>query len=441
MRARAPCRPHHRSPSPRRAPLHVPLASPSARFLAARRYCAHLVPPRARPRRDRGSRGPRVAHRTMTRMSVSRKAPSRAFGVPPVLSPAGGSPHGHHDSRVRDPGAHRPGASPRLAIPRSGAVRLPAESAMPGTPVERLSQCAQLLPRLSAATATLPGVSRAIELRFIVEPTVPGTGRAESVTCLLIARYTDWTCARAQRRARAADFARELGALLAVTISDHTFTPVTHADAVRRALDPCPIVDTGEARRRAPDGAPAPGLPLPFLGIPDVEPVIDMMLRRDAPSVLSICVEPAALGAMALATAVEDRAGSGEESESPHRRWAAPDEPHGVLALTRVRDEATHIGWQVQRVLALRQQAYRLRIQLAGATRLGDGLIEYVGGRTERARAQHRAGRVGGSDGATWRSGVGPAAVDAPAHAAVWHPLARGRPGQADPDRLGAVRA
>jgi hypothetical protein len=283
----------------------------------------------------------------------------------------------------------RASATPALIGPvrRRGSPFLAAvlfayrlESAMPGTPVERLSQCAQLLPRLSAATATLPGVSRAIELRFIVEPTVPGTGRAESVTCLLIARYTDWTCARAQRHARAADFARELGALLAVTISDHTFTPVTHADAVRRALDPFPIVDTGEARRRAPDGAPAPGLPLPFLGIPDVEPVIDMMLRRDAPSVLSICVEPAALGAMALATAVEDRAGSGEESESPHRRWAAPDEPHGVLALTRVRDEATHIGWQVQRVLALRQQAYRLRIQLAGATRLGDGLINTLVG-------------------------------------------------------------
>ena len=99
--------PHHRSPSPRRAPLLFSRRPSAPRFCSPRAATAPTcVPPARVPRRDRGWHGPRVVQHTMARVSVSRKAPGRAFDVPPVLSPAGGSPHGHHSSRVRDPGTH-----------------------------------------------------------------------------------------------------------------------------------------------------------------------------------------------------------------------------------------------------------------------------------------------------------------------------------------------
>src|SRR5579875_879281 len=138
-----------------------------------------------------------------------------------------------------------------------------------GNSRERLAGQTMLLTRLQAATEHLPGASRALELRYIVQPGTADNDWHEQVTCALLARLSAWDMARAQLRKQAAQFSQEMAHLLSSTLPGYRFAPFTRLEELHAALEPFRVADTGEVRQRVPAGDSA--LPLPLLGVPDAD--------------------------------------------------------------------------------------------------------------------------------------------------------------------------
>lgn len=242
-----------------------------------------------------------------------------------------------------------------------------------GSIKERLAGQTLLLTRLEAAAGALPGASRALELRYIVQPGTAANGWHEQVTCALLARLSAWDGDSAGLRRQAMQFGMEIIHLLANTLPGYRFTPFTRAAEVRAALDPFPIMDTGEVRQRVPPGERA--LPLPLLGIPDADMIIEMMLRQPTPTLLSIALEPTAPPDAAPLRAPSTEPPPPDIAVGAIRRHEDGSELPTMEALTRAYDVAATQRWQTQHALALRQRAFRLRVQLAGAGMLSDALV------------------------------------------------------------------
>ncbi|HEV7129189.1 MAG TPA: DUF87 domain-containing protein [Ktedonobacterales bacterium] len=280
-------------------------------------------------------------------------------------------------------------------------------SVAPGRSIEHLADRANVLTRLESALGELPGSSRAIDLRYVVSPATLSNGWQEQVRCYLLARLSDWGRTRGQLRLRAQMFAVQLQQILAHSLAGYAFLPLTHPSELAAARQPFVVADTGELRRRIPEQATFDALPHAFLGLPDAESLVEMMVRQATPTLLSICIEPFTHGAQMLP--VDD--GSPPESRPASIGAVRHNELTGDLtnveAMIRVHQDVSNATIQVQRLAALRQRAFRLRIQLAGADMLDDALIATLAGEIggpgiHTAQAAWQDPRLSVAAGAAW---------------------------------------
>lgn len=249
-------------------------------------------------------------------------------------------------------------------------------SAAPVEALQRLNERTALLTRLEGATPDLPGTGRALELRYVVWPASAQTDWHERVECTLLGRVSAWGCTRSQLRDRAKAYAANLASVLAHVLSGYAFQPITDQKRLASVRMPFAVADTGEVRRRTPASAGERLLPLPFLGLPDAEAVVDMMARQAAPTMLAICVEPTVVKTDGPRTSEGDAAQTEPDAAvGAVRRREAPGNLWSVEALTRVYDDVTDKQRQVRRLVALEQRAFRLRVQLASADAIGDALV------------------------------------------------------------------
>lgn len=277
-----------------------------------------------------------------------------------------------------DPAAPRRAAD-ALSV-RHAFFGLRLHAAAPSGGAQRLGERTLLLTRLDRIVEGLPGSGRALELRFVVWPGTAANGWQDRVSCYLLGRFSDWGCSAAQLRARALAYAAHLRAVLGHALPGYTFEPLLGVPEIEAARSPFPVVETGEVRRRVSDIPSETMLPLPFLGLPDPEALVELMLRQSAPSLLSICLEPTTVNASLLPYPDDDQSTVPPAISGIVRHRAMPSDTSSVEALTSAHDVAVHLRWQVQRLTALRQRAYRLRIQLASAAQLEDALITTLAG-------------------------------------------------------------
>jgi hypothetical protein len=117
-------------------------------------------------------------------------------------------------------------------------------------------------------------------------------------------------------------------------------------------------------------------LPLPLLGVPDVDTIVDLMLHQPEPSAVSFCFEPLPVDAdLPLVTQEEGASREPEAIVGAVARQALFGEQLSVQALTRVHEDRSMLRWQAQHLAALRQRAFRLRIQIASAGEISDALV------------------------------------------------------------------
>ncbi|HEX6797489.1 MAG TPA: type IV secretion system DNA-binding domain-containing protein [Ktedonobacterales bacterium] len=274
----------------------------------------------------------------------------------------------------------------RVARPCRALFALRLETVVHGGTKERLSSQSLLQTRLCSATRSAAAASRAVELRFIATPGTAESGWRDEVACYLLARVAGWAGDRAELRNHAAAFAADLRDLLASTLPHYRFAPVESVAELRRALRPFAAADLVEVRHRvfAPttNGGIAPlPLPLPLLGAPDSDAIVELMLRQPLPTAAGFSFEPLPVeDDLALAMPIEAAGHEPEAMVGAVRREALYGEQLSVQALTRVHEERTTQRWQAQHLAALRQRAFRVRIHLAGAGRLSDALIATVAG-------------------------------------------------------------
>ncbi len=248
----------------------------------------------------------------------------------------------------------------------------------------RIAAQGLLLSRISADTA-LPGSSRAIELRYVVTPACAAKDGVESVACYLLGRISGWGKSSQHLRTQAMRFAESLCDVLAGTLPGLRFEEIGSRRALATALEPFAIADTLEVRRRRLDLSSGEGdLPLPLLGAPDVDSVIELLLRQDAPTLLTLCIEPLGENGNILDPFLnEPLAAPVRQGVSLPYRFAGDEARFDS-------DEAPGYGepelrqWHAQRMAALRLAPYRLRIQLASTHPLRESvsnvLASEVGG-------------------------------------------------------------
>ena len=257
------------------------------------------------------------------------------------------------------------------------------ESAAHNVPRERLAAIALLLSRLPGAGG-LPYERRAIEARFVAFPAGTGARESDEAICYVLGRLAWWGDLKHLRQ-RAVHFGEHLRALLASTLPECHFRPLLAAE-VGAALRPFPWGETGEIRRRelAPAvlaATPSMGAQLPLLGLPDVAGLVDLMLGEPEPTVLAFCLEPLSADEpldLNLVTAEEGT--PPPEPITAVTRRAPTGDALDLEALTELQEQVSQQRLHLQRMAALRQSAYRLRIQLASSGALSETLIASVRG-------------------------------------------------------------
>lgn len=261
---------------------------------------------------------------------------------------------------------------PGPALEAFFALRLDAAHALDQE--ERVSAQALLLSRLRYALDGFPGVSHAIEVRFIVQPladppALAAAGITEQVTCCVIGRVTDWRRDAEAVTQRATALSHEIGQLLSATMDAYRFAAVADPAGVAALLDPFPIADVLEIRPKlGPDGA----LPEIYGGLPDGDALVDVMTRQAAPTVLTVSVEliepEAALRTLTIAPEHTDH--------SPATSWTeAADARTETSLLPELEAELTRRRWQALRLAAYSRHIFRMRVQLASAAPLGEALV------------------------------------------------------------------
>jgi len=241
---------------------------------------------------------------------------------------------------------------------------------------ERIKNQALLATRLESSISHLPGLDRALELRYIAWPGNADNGWQEQVQCYLLARLSGWGKTSAQFRLYVQEFAAEIQRLLTNIFPYYRFAPLTSAQQVMQALSPFPIVDTGELRHRLVESAGHMALPLPLLGAIDIDMLVEMMLLQAAPTMLSLCLEPVSVeGALLSLGSREPLPVKTEDAVALLQRQTRSGKALSVEAIIRVHEEASNQHWQTRHLAALSQRAFLLRVQLAGAGPLGDALI------------------------------------------------------------------
>ncbi|MFI5273771.1 MAG: hypothetical protein ACHQ4H_12125, partial [Ktedonobacterales bacterium] len=204
------------------------------------------------------------------------------------------------------------------------AFALQLTAVVPGGAKERLASQALLQTRLASATLGVGGTRRAIELRYTARPGTAASAWRDDVACHLLARVSGWAADRVQVRAQAMAFAVDLRDLLASTLPHYRFVAVTDVQTARAALHPFDIRDTVELRHRvfAPTAAGETSLPLPLplLGVPDADAVIELMLRQPEQTAMSFCFEPLPLD---------------DEPPPPQTSAAASREPEVIVGALR----------------------------------------------------------------------------------------------------------
>ena len=250
----------------------------------------------------------------------------------------------------------------------------------------RLSGCALLLSRLQHVEAALPGASRALELRYVVWPASATPDGEERVDCYILARFEAGLSA-ANPRQEAREFAATLQSLLGATLPSYRFEPLCSQDEVARALAPFPLRDTAEVRRRVLDSMHATGTPVPLLGLPDADELVELMLRQDAPLALAFCVAPAtSVAPLVAAHAFPLQAAHEAMYETLHEATvgavarSAAGGASRVEALSAGLDDLAAEHWLLQRLASVRQRPFQLRIQAASAARLRDDFLLSLAG-------------------------------------------------------------
>src|SRR6185437_2965599 len=176
--------------------------------------------------------------------------------------------------------------------PRSAYAAFELQGLATLSPKARISRQVLLAARSSALMTARMGEDGAFELRYIVTPSRETNEWQSSISAYLLMRVTRWHTTPAALRHRAQQLADELEQLLEATLPEYHFLPVTDSAIVKKALTPFIIRDTLEVRRRYLDGFAQQPLLLPWQGAIDIEAVLDVMLRQQGQTALSLCIAP-----------------------------------------------------------------------------------------------------------------------------------------------------
>lgn len=261
------------------------------------------------------------------------------------------------------PNPEHPGAPTRLVALFGFELTSMRSGNLPDTVTERISQQTLLLTRFDTFASSFPPTARAIELRYVAWPAARDNDFRDTIACYLLGRLDAAALPPADLLKRAADFQRQVGDVLAHVLPGYAFAPLAR-EPLARALQPFDIADTAELRPRSAPGAS--DVALPFLGVPDAESLVDMLLCQPAPVLLSICAGPTILDDSSLATGL-----------SAVATW---DREAAVATAERTRDVLSARAFQLQHLAALGRRAFDRRIQLASAAPLGDSLAATAAG-------------------------------------------------------------
>lgn len=257
----------------------------------------------------------------------------------------------------------------------------------PGAASDRLARQAQLLSRVCMVTANPLTEERAFELRYVVTPRTKENGWRGAVRCVVLARLSLALDDHPSAHARLDAFHADLVMALATTLPAYVFAPLAEVEAVNAALRPFAIADVVEFQHPV---RPAPGLglgdaparlalPLPLMGLPDADTVIELLLRQPHPTLWSLCFGPA--GAENVRAALETHV-----LALPHLRDPlAAGVAHSSEPLFRSHEEqrpaitsSTIAQWQQHHLAALLQRAFRMRLHLVSSGPLSADLIAAV---------------------------------------------------------------
>jgi hypothetical protein len=259
--------------------------------------------------------------------------------------------------------------------PRSAYAAFELQGLASLGPKARISRQVLLAARSSKLMMASMGEEGAFELRYIVTPSPEPNDWQSSIRAFLLRRVSRWHTTPAALRPRAQQLADELEQLLESTLPEYHFQPVADSATVKKALTPFIIRDTLEVRRRYLDGFARQPLLLPWQGAIDIESVLDVMLRQEDQTALSLCIAP---------THVDDSWDEGTLVPA-HLATSANAGQQQMFGDSTAADGETALylrEWQqqmhVRRSLALNIASFRLRIQLSGAARIGEHLAATI---------------------------------------------------------------
>ncbi len=259
--------------------------------------------------------------------------------------------------------------------PRSAYAAFELQGLASLGPKARISRQALMAARSSKLMTAPLGEDGAFELRYIVTPSSEANEWQASISAYLLMRVSRWHTTPAALRRRAQQLADELEQLLEATLPEYHFLPVTDSATVKKALTPFIIRDTLEVRRRYIDGFAQEPLPLPWQGAIDIEEVLDVMLRQQGQTALSLCMAP---------THVNDSwdegmlvpAHLGASTNAGQKQLFGDSTAANGETMLYLREWQQQL--KVRRSLALNIASFRLRIQLSGAARIGENLAATI---------------------------------------------------------------
>ncbi len=243
------------------------------------------------------------------------------------------------------------------------------DAMQPTSHANLLSTEALLLGRLSFMRSSMPGVSFAVEVRYLFTP--PAGDQPARVAVYLLARYADWRLEGDRLRDQARRFSDDLATLIFTTFTDHQFRPVTDEHDLRAIIAPFAIGDTAEIRRAS---VLPYGIPIVFGGVPDSETLVDVLLEQAEPALLAMTIEPTDLDRI-YNTLDENMLLPDTEAVNPDHVISMLPEERIASALQERRPDITKQPAFIQRVQSLRTHAYLIRIQAASRGALNPALM------------------------------------------------------------------
>lgn len=255
----------------------------------------------------------------------------------------------------------------------------------PQTTQQRLDAQVRLYAALPRPADLSLGARVAYALRYIILPP-EASGTPSRISCVLLARLSNWMSDERRLRAEAHDLAEMLSAVLAACLASYRFAPIGDAAEIANALSPFPIHDLCELRPRMLPVSQVLSLPVPMSGIPSVAKLIDVIVSRaHAAHLISVGFAPSAYTLPTPAFAAEPSEpdlstaiGANLPERAGEPRLVYRDEGVHQPVTYRLHEQVAVQRWMRGRGAVL-DKPFHIQIQIASAERIAPALPQIAG--------------------------------------------------------------